>query len=127
MEKYMIEIYRAYENGLPIVGPTYLAKSLQISKSSAQQALKNLAEKGYGEYIERKGFLINEKGLEEAKKIVKKHRLLESFLADIFSLDAITACNEASKIDAFASENLINLIEKKLGYEYCPCGHKIPK
>ncbi len=127
MQKYMIEIYRAYENGLPIVGPTYLAKSLQISKSSAQQALKNLAEKGYGEYIERKGFLINERGLEEAKKTVKKHRLLESFLADIFSLDAASACNEASKIDSYASENLINLIEKKFGYEHCPCGHKIPK
>lgn len=127
MERYMVEIYRAYENGLPIVGPTYLAKLMNISKTSAQQALKNLASKGYGNYIERKGFLINEKGLEKAKKIIKKHRLLESFLAEIFSLDAITACNEASKIDKFVSEELINLIEKKFGYEYCPCGHKIPK
>lgn len=126
MHRYVMEVYRAYEKGLPIVGPTYISKALNVSKSSACQALKNLAKKGYGKYIERKGFVLNSRGIEEAKKIIKKHRLLECFLAEIFSLDATQACIEASKIDVFASEKLIELIEEKFNYSYCPCGNKIP-
>ncbi len=126
MYKYMKEIYRAYEDGIPLVGPTYLSNILNISKTTAQQALKNLAKKGYGKYIERKGFIVNSKGIEEAKKIIRKHRLLEAFFVEIFSLDAKEACREASKIDIFASDDLIKLIEEKYGFTECPCGNKIP-
>ncbi len=126
MHRYIKEIYRAYEEGIPLVGPTYISKVLEVSKTTAQQALKNLAKKGYGKYIERKGFIINSKGIDEAKKLIRKHRLLEAFLVEIFCLDAEEACREASKIDAFASENLINLIEEKYKFTECPCGNKIP-
>ncbi len=127
MHRYMKEIYRAYENGLPVVGPTYLSQALGISKSTAHHMLKNLAKKGYGKYIERKGFIINSEGIKEAKKIMRKHRLLECFFVDIFSLDASQACKEANRIDAFAGDELIKLIEEKFDYKCCPCGNEIPK
>ena len=97
MHRYMKEIYRAHENGMPVVGPTYLARAIGVSKSTAHHMLKNMERMGYGRYIERKGFVLNERGMEEARKIMRKHRLLESFLATIFSLSPEKACMEAGK------------------------------
>jgi len=123
----MKEIYRAYEAGIPIVGPTQIAKSLNVSKSTAYQMLKHLAQLGYGFYLERKGFVVNKKGIEEAKKIMRKHRILESFLADNFSMEACKACKEADKIDGCIGDDVINMIEEKFDYRVCPCGNTIPK
>ncbi|MCD6447601.1 MAG: metal-dependent transcriptional regulator [Thermoplasmata archaeon] len=127
MHRYMKEIYRAHENGMPVVGPTYLARAIGVSKSTAHHMLKNMERMGYGRYIERKGFVLNERGMEEARKIMRKHRLLESFLATIFSLSPEKACMEADKIDAYAGDELIEMIEEKYNYECCPCGNEIPK
>ena len=127
MYRYMKEIYRAHEKGLLIVGPTYISKVIGVSKSTAHHMLKNLEKKGYGKYIERKGFLFNEEGIREARKIMRRHRLLESFFAQIFSFTPSQACKEASKIDAYAGDELIDIIEEKYNYKCCPCGHEIPK
>lgn len=127
MYRYMKEIYRAYENGMPVVGPTYISKVLGIKKSTAHHMLKNLAEMGYGKYIDRKGFFINSKGIEEGEKIIKKHRLIECFLAETFLLDKEKACMEAGKIDEYFGEELIKFIEEKFKYENCPCGNRIPE
>jgi len=123
----MKEIYRAHEKGLLIVGPTYISKIIGVSRSTAYHMLKNLEKKGYGRYIERKGFLLNEEGIKEARKIMRRHRLLECFFAQIFSFPPSKACKEASKIDAYAGDELIDIIEKKYNYKCCPCGNEIPK
>jgi len=123
----MKEIYRAYEEGIPLVGPTHISKALNISKSTAQHMLKNLASMGYGTYMERKGFILNEKGKEVAKKMIRKHRIMESFFAANFSMSAYRACEEAEKIDAFIGDEVVEMIEKRFNYTVCPCGKEIPK
>lgn len=124
----MKEIYRAYEDGKIIVGPTEIATKLGIAKSTAYNALKNLASNGYGIYIERKGFIINSYGIKVAKKIMRKHRLIECFIVDMLSLSPKQACMEASKIDEVAGEKFIEALENKYGKrKKCPCGKIIPK
>jgi len=128
MLRFMKEIYRAYENGKPIVGPTEIARKLKISKSTAYNGLKNLASDGYGTYIEKKGFIINLNGIKLAKKIIRKHRLIECFIADALFLSPKQACIEADKIDSIVGEEFVKALEKKYGnYTECPCGNRIPK
>ncbi|MCD6512118.1 MAG: metal-dependent transcriptional regulator [Thermoplasmata archaeon] len=126
--KCMKEIYRAYEDGISIVGPSEIAKRLDISKSTAHSLLKNLASLGYGNYVEKKGFVINSYGIKMGKQIMKKHRLIECFMADVFSLPPEKACREADKIDYLIGEEVIEIIERKYErVEKCPCGKRIPR
>ncbi len=124
----MKEVYRIYEDGVSIVGPSEIAKRMNISKSTAHSLLKNLASMGYGSYVEHKGFMINSYGIKIGKQIMKKHRLIECFMADVFSLPPEKACMEADKIDYLIGEDIIKEIESRYGeVEKCPCGKRIPR
>jgi len=127
MHRYIKEIYRAYEDGIPLVGPTYISKALKVSKSTAQHMLKNLASMGYGRYIEGKGFVLNERGMEVARKMIRKHRIIECFFASNFAMAAPRACEEAGRIDAFIGDEVVEMMNEHFHYEKCPCGKEIPK
>lgn len=119
-------LFTAWENGDIVVGPSYLAEKLEISKSTAQKLLLKLSELGYGIYVEKKGFILTEEGLREGKRIVRKHRLLECLLEDI-GIEKTCICEEASKIDLSLGKELERLIEERYGKrERCPCGKPIP-
>ena len=127
MQNILKEIYREYEEGKIIVGPTDISKKIGVAKSTAYHSLKELARKGYGEYIERKGFIINEKGLKIARLLMRRHRLLECFIYNTLSLSAEEACREAERIDAIVGEKFMEEVEKRYGgYKKCPCGKDIP-
>lgn len=127
MYRYLKEIYRAYEEGIPLVGPTQISKALNVSKSTAHHMLKNMASMGYGIYMERKGFMLNEKGMEMARRIMRKHRIIESFLVSTFSMSACQACEEADRIDGCIGDDVVKMMEKRFNYTKCPCGKEIPK
>ncbi len=127
MDVLLRTIYSAVEEGIAVVGPSYVSLCLGIPKSSAQSKLIKLAEDGLGTYIPGKGLLFNEKGINEAKKAVKKHRLLEWLMVEL-GMEASSACKEAAKIENHAGEELVRLLEKKYGpRKVCPCGNRIPE
>ena len=128
MFQVMKEVYREYENGKIVVGPTDISKNTGMAKSTAHHALKELAKNGYGKYIEKKGFVLNEYGIKAARKIMRRHRLLECFIVATLSLPPEKACVEASKIDAIVGEDFMESIERKYGgRKRCPCGKEIPR
>lgn len=119
-------LYKAWEKGIYVVGPTYLAREYRIPKSTAQKILFDLEKSGYGSYVKKKGFVLNEKGINAGKKVTRKHRLLECLL-DEMGLSRDVICEEASRIDHVIGENFEKILEKKYGgRERCPCGNVIP-
>ena len=122
---YLRIAYKAFENGIHFVGPSYVAKELGISKVTAYEALLKLAKMNYGSYIPKKGFVLNKNGIKVGKDLTRKHRLIECFLAEL-NLDADRICKEATNIECFVSDFLIEALEKKYGNkETCPCGHSL--
>jgi len=118
-------VYGAIENGIVVVGPTLIAKSLSISKSTAQKVLIELSERGYGVYVPRKGLILNETGRKEAKKAMRNHRLIECMLDEI---GVEKVCSEAEKIEMVAGDELMRALEARYGNrKMCPCGNKIPE
>ena len=118
--------YREMTEGSKIIGPSHLLRKLGIPKSTAQKILLKVAELGYGTYIPRKGFLLNEKGVVEAERMLRKHRLLECLMEEV-GVKEEKICSEAMKIDIFVGDEFVAALEKKYGKrEYCPCGNKIP-
>jgi len=121
------EIYREYEDGKILVGPTDIAKKIGVAKSTAHSMLKEIAKRGYGTYIERKGLILNSDGLKLAREIIRKHRLIECFLFYHLSIPPEKACKEAGKIDGVVGDDFMREIEKRFGrYKKCPCGKDIP-
>ena len=118
-------MYCAVEEGVKIIGPSYIAENLHISKSTAQKMLIRLSKLGLGDYVPKKGFIFNEKGLKVAEKALRKHRLIECMLAELGVNDV---CREAEKIESSIGEELLKVLENRYGNrKFCPCGNKIPE
>jgi DtxR family Mn-dependent transcriptional regulator len=126
--EYLREIYRIYEEGLPIVGPTHISRIMGVNKATAYEALNNLVKIGWGTYIKGKGFLLNEEGIQVAKLALRKHRLLECYLADTLGMSFEDICDEVSIFDSHVGDAVISALEERYGTErLCPCGNEIPK
>jgi DtxR family transcriptional regulator, Mn-dependent transcriptional regulator len=82
MEDYLEAIYEL-EKKNRVARITDIAELLQIKKSSATKALKALAEKDLVNYEPYKFITLKKAGLERARKITSKHRILSSF-ANLF-------------------------------------------
>lgn len=122
---YLRVIYKAYRKGLSVVGPSYVANELRISKVTAYEALLKLVEMDYGVYIPKKGFMLNSKGIKAGKEVTRRHRLIECFLAEL-DMDSKNICEEATRIECFVSDSLIKALERKYGNkETCPCGYSL--
>ena len=81
-EHYLKEIYKLVESDEK-VSVSQLSLKLGVSKSSVSNMLKKLVSMGLvstGPYLP---ILLTKKGNNLSKKIVAKHRLIESFLVDV--------------------------------------------
>ena len=124
-EIYIRLAYKALREGIEIVGPSYFSDRLGISKPTAQEALLRLAERNLGEYIPKKGFRLNREGIERAKELTTRHRLMECLFYEL-GMPPENACKEASRLEEHASSELINLLRVIFtDREMCPCGNKI--
>ena len=59
-----------------------IAEFLEMKPSSVTEMLKKLSEKNYIKYQKYKGSSLSKKGRVIALKIIRKHRLWETFLVD---------------------------------------------
>jgi DtxR family Mn-dependent transcriptional regulator len=125
IETYLRLAYKAYTQGIEVIGPSFIAKELEISRPSAYEGLIKLASMEYGEYIPGEGFKLNKKGIERGKEITKKHRLIECLLGNL-GFDAESACTEATKLEPFISKELSKRLEEVFRDRVmCPCGEEI--
>jgi len=85
MEEYLETIYKLGKNR-ERVKTTEISKSLDIAPGSVTQMLKKLDEMDYVDYSQYKGVRLTTNGLKYAKKVTRKHRLLERFLHDILRI-----------------------------------------
>jgi len=120
--KYLKLIYRKQQEELSKVGTTLIAKTARVRPSTVTEMLQKLAEKGLLRYKRYYGVELTEEGIAEAKKLLRKHRLLETLFVNALSYGVQKACEEASKLDHYASEDLANTICQSYGHpEHCPC------
>lgn len=94
---------------------TEIAKYFKITPASVTEMLKKLGEKSYINYSPYHGSTLTQKGVQEAKKITRKHRLLERFLADVLriSRDKVhaQACKMEHDLSDEAAESLCRFLK----------------
>ena len=124
--KYLKLIYRKQCEESSRVRTTLIARSAGVRPATVTEMLQKLAEKGLLKYIRYHGVRLTEKGIAEARKLLRKHRLLEVLFVRSLNYDAKSACEEASKLDYYASKDLVTTICRTYGHpETCPCNKVI--
>ena len=120
--RYLKLIYRKQCEESTKIGTTTVAKSLGVRPATVTEVIRNLSEKNLLRHKRYHGVEMTREGIAEARKLLRKHRILEVLFTDLLKYDAQKACNEASKLDYHASMKLINAICRAYGHpEICPC------
>lgn len=123
---YLITVYRL-TRWAPSASTKDIADMLGISPPSVSERLKRLTEQGYLHHAWREGTTLTEQGERIAINVLRKHRLIETFLVKLagYTLDEIH--DEACQMEHAITDRLADRLEVLLNYPTVdPHGHPIP-
>src|SRR5262245_59029031 len=110
-----------------MVSPNDIAARLSVRAPSVTGMLKRLAESGWIHYEPGRGAKLTERGLTEARRVIRRHRLVELFLTRVLGLDWSEVDAEAEALEHAISPRLEQAIAVHLGEPIeDPHGHPIP-
>jgi DtxR family Mn-dependent transcriptional regulator len=125
-EMYLITVYRLTRDS-EYASVKDIAERLGFSPPSVSERVKDLTQEGYLIHEWRQGVKLSDEGLRIAIPVLRKHRIIETFLVRMagYALDEVHA--EACQLEHAISERLVNQLENILGYpQVDPHGHPIP-
>ncbi len=100
-----------------------VAEMLGVSRASAGEMLKRLEGEGLVERGEQKEAILTSTGAERARRVVRKHRIIERFLTDFMGYTAAESHVHADELGDTFSDEMIERINERLGRpDRCPHG-----
>jgi DtxR family Mn-dependent transcriptional regulator len=110
-----------------VVSPVDIAEQLAVRAPSVTGMLKRLAEAGWITYEPGRGAQLSQKGIAEARRVIRRHRLVELFLTRVLGLDWSEVDAEAEALEHAISPRLEQALAAHLGEPVeDPHGHLIP-
>jgi DtxR family Mn-dependent transcriptional regulator len=104
-----------------------IARRLGVSAPSVSRMLKRLGEQGWVEHTAYQGVRLTGAGRRQAMRVIRSHRILETYLAQVLGLPWDRVDAEVERLEHVVSEELVNRMEEALGYpESDPHGSPIP-
>ncbi len=126
-KQYLRAIFQLRGTTRPI-GPKELASKLGVSKVCAFQKMRRLEVLGYGEYLNRKGLLLNQKSIRIIELEIKKHHILEKFFEDKLKITSQEACDHSAHLGPFICDDLVSEFENNIETQInCSCGNCLHK
>jgi DtxR family Mn-dependent transcriptional regulator len=115
IEMYLITIYRLTQR-VPYATTKDIATLLGVSAPSVSERLKYLAQQDYVHHEWREGTILTPRGERIAVNVLRKHRLVETFLVQMagYTLDEVH--EEACAIEHAISDRLADRLEVMLNY-----------
>lgn len=92
-----------------------IAGRLRIKMPSVSNALSLLCDNGYVDYEPNRPVTLTPLGAREAARVIRRHRLLTSFMADVLGLDAERASGIACRIEHVIDEDLLARLDTLTG------------
>ena len=116
-----------WELGPAAVATQELAQHLSVAPASATRMLQRLSEHGLVAHTPYRGASLTAAGERKALSVVRRHRLLETFLARTLDLGRDQLHDEAERLEHALSPALEHAIDDYLGNpQRDPHGHPIP-
>jgi DtxR family Mn-dependent transcriptional regulator len=109
------------------VGTSQLAAHLGISPPSVTNMLARLARERLVSHTPRAGARLTARGRREALAMVRRHRILESFLVQVLGIDSADVHSDAEILEHHVSDRVLEALDRFMGHpEEDPHGHPIP-
>jgi DtxR family Mn-dependent transcriptional regulator len=103
-----------------------VAEMLEVTPPTASEMLKRLEADGLVKRGPRRGPLLTEKGQAEARRVVRKHRIIERFLTDFMGYTAAESHEHADELGDAFSDEMVERMTERLGHpDRCPHGWPI--
>ncbi len=127
VEDYVKVIYAHTEWQAEAVTPSVLAGKLGLAASSVTEMVKKLAASGLVTHVPYGAISLTEEGRALAVRMVRRHRLLETWLVESFGYDWDEVHDEAEVLEHAVSDRLLEAIAEQLGHPVRdPHGDPIP-
>ncbi|WP_328601545.1 metal-dependent transcriptional regulator [Nocardia terrae] len=109
------------------VSTKLLAEKIGVSASTVSEAVRKLADQGLVEHARYGSITLTEDGRRAAIAMVRRHRLIETFLVNELGYGWDEVHDEAEVLEHAVSETLMERIDAKLGHpDRDPHGDPIP-
>jgi len=126
VEDYLKTIYQLAE-GAGEVATTEIAERLLVAPASVTGMIKRMAESGLLEHEPYRGVRLTKEGRKSALAVMRRHRLLETYLITKLGYDWSSVHEEAERLEHAVSDELVERMAFALGDpKYDPHGAPIP-
>lgn len=126
-EMYLITIYRLSDEAQRPAHVQDIAAHLDLHHSSVSEKVKRLVEWGFVENDPERGITLTDDGRRIALSVLRKHRLIKTFLVRMAEYPLDDVYDEACRLEHAISDKLADSLEKMLGNpEVDPHGYPIP-
>jgi DtxR family Mn-dependent transcriptional regulator len=104
-----------------------LARSLEVKKPSITAMLRRLRDDGLVAWEPRGGARLTRRGRAATMRVLRRHRLVETFLVQVLGLDWSEVHEEAEVLEHHLSDRMVEAIDRVLGHPTeDPHGSPIP-
>ena len=125
VENYLKAILQLEASGVASVGS--IAEELSVTPGTVSAMLKQLSEQKLVKYVPRRHVSLLAKGRREALAVVRRHRIIETFLVTTMGFDWSEVHAEAEVLEHVVSDRLLTRMDEMLGHpSHDPHGDPIP-
>src|SRR4029077_13793141 len=126
VEDYLKSVFHLTSQG-GFVTTSDIPEMLEVAPPSVSGMMKRLSETGLIEHVPYRGVQLTPQGRRAALQMIRRHRILESYLTSKLGFDWGDVHVEAERLEHAASEKLIERMADALGEpRYDPHGAPIP-
>ncbi len=127
VENYLKHLLLLAEETDALVSMGALAASLEVVPGTATTMVKALADEGLVDHRPRQGVKLTVEGRRVALNVLRKHRLVETFLVNVLKMDWAKVHAEAEQLEHAISDEVLNRLDALLGHPATdPHGDPIP-
>lgn len=127
VENYLKHILLLSEGADGLVAMGTLAQSLAVVPGTATTMVKSMADSGLVDYQLRQGVKLTDSGRALALTVLRKHRLVETFLVHVLKMNWSEVHAEAEQLEHAISDAVLDRLDALLGYPATdPHGDPIP-
>lgn len=127
VENYLKHILLLSKDADTLVSMGALAESLAVVPGTATTMVKALADGGLVDHRPRQGVRLTAAGSRLALSVLRKHRLVETFLVNVLKMDWSAVHAEAEQLEHAISDDVLDRLDALLGHPAVdPHGDPIP-
>ncbi len=127
VENYLKTIFQLDATGGQSIATGRIAEAMGVSPGTVTSMLKTLADGNLATYRPYEGVQLTSAGRALALRVIRRHRLIEHFLAHTLDLTWDEVHEEAEHMEHAVSDRLVDRIDQFLGFpKFDPHGDPIP-